>query len=70
MAEIECTTRKWGNSLGIILPKEIVNEEDIAENEKIMVGIKKKHLAKEFFGLLHGWKRPTEEIKREMKKGW
>lgn len=70
MTEIECTAKKWGNSLGIIIPQEIVKEENLMENEKIMIEIKKKHLAKEFFGLLSNWKRSTDEIKKEMKIGW
>lgn len=70
MVEVECVARKWGSSLGIIIPKEIVNEEHIAENEKLIVEIKRKHKAKEFFGLLSEWKTPTKDIKHEMKKGW
>lgn len=70
MTEIECIARKWGNSLGIIIPKEIVVEERLLEHEKLLIEIKKKHLAKEFFGLLSGWERPTDKIKEEMKKGW
>ena len=70
MTEIECVTKKWGSSLGIIIPKEIVNIEHITENEKILVDIKKKHKAKEFFGLIPNWKVSTDEIKKDMKKGW
>lgn len=70
MVELEGTVKKWGSSLGIIIPKEIAKGEHITENEKIAVEIKKKHLAKEFFGILPDWKRPTIEIKKEMKKGW
>ncbi|MBI1970634.1 AbrB/MazE/SpoVT family DNA-binding domain-containing protein [Candidatus Woesearchaeota archaeon] len=70
MTEAECTTRKWGNSIGIIIPKEIVEKEHIKEDEKIVVDIKRRHYAREFFGMLSDWKRPTDEIKKEMKKGW
>jgi len=31
---------------------------------------KKKHKAQEFFGLLKDWKKPTDQIKQELKKGW
>ncbi|MBI2146352.1 AbrB/MazE/SpoVT family DNA-binding domain-containing protein [Candidatus Woesearchaeota archaeon] len=70
MNDVECVARKWGNSLGIIIPKDIVTEENLAENEKIVVTFKKKHKAKEFFGMLPDWKQPTSELKHEMKKGW
>ncbi|MBI2151589.1 AbrB/MazE/SpoVT family DNA-binding domain-containing protein [Candidatus Woesearchaeota archaeon] len=70
MSETECIARKWGNSLGIVIPTEIVQEEGIAENETITVIFHRRPKVKEFFGLLSDWKRPTEEIKKDMKKGW
>lgn len=70
MMETECVVRKWGNSLGIILPREIAESEQIEEDEKVFVTFRKKHQAKEFFGLFPGWKKPTEQLKKEMKKGW
>lgn len=39
------------------------------ENEKAFLEIKRKPLAREFFGLLIGWNKPTDRIKKEMKKG-
>lgn len=44
--------------------------EYVAKKSQKSLKIKKKHLAKEFFGLLSGWERPTDKIKEEMKKGW
>lgn len=70
MTEAECIARKWGNSLGIIIPSNVVESVHITENEKVIVDFRKKHLAKEFFGMLSEWKKPTAEIKKEMKKGW
>ena len=70
MVEVECITKKWGSSIGVILPKDIIEKEHIEVNEKIFIDIKKKHKANEFFGLLPNWKRSTEEIKMEMKRGW
>ncbi len=68
--EVELTAKKWGSSLGIVLPKTIVEREHIRENDVVVVEIKKRHFAKEFFGILSDWKKPTEQIKEEMKKGW
>ena len=70
MSDAECIARKWGSSLGLVIPKNIVEEENLTENEKLIVSIRKKRVAKEFFGLLAGWNKPTAEIKKEMKKGW
>jgi antitoxin component of MazEF toxin-antitoxin module len=70
MVETEVKTRKWGSSIGVVLPKEIVDEIGIKPDEKITIDIKKRHLAKEFFGLLKDWKRPTQEIIDEARAGW
>ena len=70
MVEIEVKTKEWGSSLGIILPKPLVDEVGIKANETIIVDVRKGHKAKEFFGLLKGWKRNTQEIKDEARAGW
>ena len=38
--------------------------------KKKCLEIKKEHVVKEFLGLLAGWTRPSNDIKREMKNGW
>ena len=71
--EIETLTRKWGNSLAIIIPARVVEQEKLKENEKVAVKIEKKKslLVKDVFGMLKGkFNRPTQEIKDEMRKGW
>lgn len=70
MREIEAKTRKWGSSIGVVLPKVLVEEAHIKPDETIVIEVKKRHKAKEFFGLLKEWKRPTQEIKDEARKGW
>lgn len=39
---IICKTRKWGNSLGVRIPKETADELKINENEDIILEISKK----------------------------
>ncbi|MBS3114153.1 AbrB/MazE/SpoVT family DNA-binding domain-containing protein [Candidatus Woesearchaeota archaeon] len=70
MVEIETKTRKWGSSIGVVLPKEVVDEIGIKPNEKIVIDIKKRPLAKEFFGKFPHWGKSTQEIKDEMREGW
>lgn len=70
MVEIEAKTKKWGSSIGVVLPKALVEEVGIKPNEPIIIDVKKRHKAKEFFGLLKDWKRSAQEIKDEMRKGW
>lgn len=69
--EIETIAKKWGSSIGIILPKSIVEANKIRENDKITIEIKKQILAKELFGKYpRTSKRTAQETKDEMRKGW
>ncbi|MBI2670431.1 AbrB/MazE/SpoVT family DNA-binding domain-containing protein [Candidatus Woesearchaeota archaeon] len=70
MVEIQTKAKKWGSSIGVILPKSLVEDIGIKPNETITIEVKKSHKAKEFFGLLKGWKRSTQKIKDEVRKGW
>lgn len=70
--EIETLTRKWGNSLAVIIPSRIVEEQKLRENEKVVFKVEKRKTikVKDIFGMLKDWKRPTEEIIKEARKGW
>lgn len=70
MIECETITRKWGNSLGVTLPKEFVEEQHIKENEKVRILIlKQNHTFKKTFGMLKGkfGKKSTQQIKDEIR---
>lgn len=68
--EIKTIARKWGNSLAVILPKAVVDEKKIREDDEIVIELKKLPLAGELFGRFPHWKKSTQEIKDEMRKGW
>ncbi|MEK6924914.1 MAG: AbrB/MazE/SpoVT family DNA-binding domain-containing protein [Nanoarchaeota archaeon] len=71
--ELEAITRKWGNSIAIVIPARVVQEQEIKENEKVEVKIERKKplLVRDVFGMLKGKiARPTEEIMEEIKAGW
>ncbi len=69
--EIKTIARKWGNSIAIILPKIIVNSNDIKENQEVTIEIKTKPTAKDIFGILpRKSKKGAQKIKDEMREGW
>lgn len=70
MLEFKTTTKKWGNSIGITIPNNIVNKGKIKTEKEIEVIIidKKIDLSK-IFGSLK-LKQDTQKIKDEMKAGW
>lgn len=68
MEAIEVKSRKWGSSIGVIIPKEIVVKEKIKKGQKLELIIRKpvKLDMKNVFGSLKDWKKPTEKIMREV----
>lgn len=60
-------TRKWGSSLGVIIPKETVEELKLREDEEIVIDIiKKENVMKELFGS-GSFKKSTEDILKEVR---
>ena len=70
MAEIEIIAKKWGNSIGIVLPREIVEAEKIRENEKLrIIVIKEDRVIDRTFGLLRkDIDESGQEIKNKLRK--
>ena len=66
---IQTTVKKWGNSVGIILPKEIVEMEKIKVNEKILINIIRKADLTNIFGSLER-KLSGQNFKDMVRKGW
>lgn len=61
--------KKWGNSVGITIPKKILEEEDISLKDDIIIDIKKKINIKRLKGLFK-FKKSAQEIKEAMRAGW
>ena len=61
--------RKWGRSLGLIIPTKFAKKLDLKEHEKVEIRLKKTGDIMELFGALK-FKEPTKKIKEEMKAGW
>jgi len=68
-SEVVSVARKWGNSIGISLPSDIVSKEKIKPNDKVIISVKKAVSISDLFGTLK-FKKPTQKIKDEMRAGW
>lgn len=69
--EIQTKTRRWGNSIAVIIPSHLVEARNIKENEDIIFKIEKSRpKAGALFGYLKGWNKSGQEIKDELRKGW
>lgn len=64
--EIETITRKWGNSLGIRLPRDFVKKKNLNENMKVRVDIiteKDINGLDEIFGMIKKRKISAQKMK-------
>lgn len=60
--------KRWGNSFGVLIPKEMVEKEGLKEGEEVQVSITKTSDIKHLFG-----KYPFMDLqkqKEKMKEGW
>ena|SRR3989338_1640113 len=71
MESVVAKARKWGNSVGVILPKEVVEKTGIkpGSDVELLVSARQKNVLKELFGSMKGKakdKRPIAEFMKEM----
>lgn len=69
MMEIKAKTKKWGNSIGVLIPKEVIRRENIKPEQEIILTINKKPITKgkDIWGTLK-FKESTEKLMREIDK--
>ena len=63
-AKVKC----WGNSLGVVLPKKLVEEEGLKEGEEVEITVRKVSDVRRLRGKYHF--KDLQHEKDEMKRGW
>ncbi len=66
--KITTKPKLWGNSLGFIIPKEVVKKEGITLDTAITVDVKKENPIKEIFGSIKNWKIDAQKFKDELRE--
>jgi antitoxin component of MazEF toxin-antitoxin module len=66
---VEATIRKWGNSLGLVLPSDFVCREKLKEEDTVVLEVVKKADLRHLFGSLKG-KMSGQEFKNMAREGW
>ncbi len=61
--------RKWGSSVGVVFPKELVEKKHLKVNEKVIVEVVREADLKDLFGSLKR-KMTGQEFKDMVRKGW
>lgn len=72
MIEVTAEARKWGRSIGLVIPKELTKREGIRPGDrlKVLVQKEKKNPLKEMYGFDPSL-RPAREILKDIdKEGW
>lgn len=65
---IEVKTKKWGHSLGVVIPFETAHKLKLRPEETVVIEITKKdNVLKELFGSLK-FKKPTEQMLKEVRE--
>lgn len=70
MGETLARAKKWGSSLGVVIPSEIVKEEKLHEGDKVIIEIRKKKTVREIFGSMKDLKVDSQKMKNETRKEW
>ncbi len=65
---IRTVVRRWGNSLGIVIPREEASKEGIGENDEVEVVVRKAVDIRQLFGKYKF--RDLQSVKDEMREGW
>lgn len=65
---IRTIVRKWGNSLGVVIPSEEVSREGLHEDDEVEVVIRKALDIRELFGKYKF--RDLQKLKQELREGW
>ena len=72
-AKVKVKAKRWGSSLGFIIPNEVVKEQKIREGDELEIELQKLTDIEKLFGIAKG-KRPagmtTQKIKDELRAGW
>jgi antitoxin component of MazEF toxin-antitoxin module len=69
MESINVRVKRWGNSFGVVLPREIIDRENVKEGAEIEISIRAKHKtkARDIFGVLKGkLNRDTDDLLDEV----
>jgi len=66
---IEVVVKKWGNSMGVLLPKNEIEKYHLKVNDKLIIEVIKKANIMDLFGSLKG-KVSGQEFKDMVRKGW
>ena len=71
MLEMESTLREWGRSIGVVIPREKIKEENLNEGDKVKILIlKERNPVKQTFGIAKLKKTTKKMLEESDKELW
>ncbi|HLC37804.1 MAG TPA: AbrB/MazE/SpoVT family DNA-binding domain-containing protein [Candidatus Nanoarchaeia archaeon] len=67
---IEVQLKKWGNSIGVVLPRELVEQRKLKESDKVIIEVVKVSNLSNIYGLIKERKMSGQKMKDLARKGW
>ena len=67
---IEVQLKKWGNSIGVVLPRSLVEQRKLKERDKIVIEFVKVANLSNIYGLIKERKMSGQKMKDLARKGW
>lgn len=67
---IEVNLKKWGNSMAVIVPSEIIEKKALKENEPFFIEIVRKANISNIFGSIKKRKMSGQKFKDLVREGW
>jgi len=65
---VEVKTKKWGNSIGVVIPFKTARKLKLGPEETVLIEITKKdNVLKELFGSVN-FRKPTERILKRVRE--
>lgn len=65
---VRTVVRKWGNSLGVVIPREEASREGLRENDEVEIVIRNTVDIRQLFGKYKF--RDLQSFKDELREGW
>lgn len=65
---VKAKLRSWGNSFGIVVPKNVVDEQRLKEGDEVLIEVKPTMTLKDMFGSFKDWKLDAQKFKDERRK--
>lgn len=65
----ETVLRRWGNSVGVIFPRNVIKSKHLHVNERLLIEVVKEADLRKAFGTLKA-KTSGQEFKDSVREGW